>query len=116
VLPTVDGGIQTQVILSTYSTPKLGIVTSGNHSSLAILAQSSSYEIECSNEFLAIAGVQSIFWRFAHGDNEDVAIVAIERKIGIVNYRSRHVWFPDDYLMSDVPMDVCFVVLDVASG
>ena len=82
----MDSGIQTQVVLSTYSTPKLGVVTSSNNSSFAILAQSGSYEIESSDEFLAIAGVQSILWRFAHGDNEDAAIVAIECKISVVNY------------------------------
>jgi hypothetical protein len=80
------GGTQTQVVLSTYSTPKLSIVTSSNNSPFTILAQSSPHEVKCPNEFLAIAGVQSILWRFAHGDNEDVAIVAIERKIGVVDY------------------------------
>lgn len=82
----MDGGIIENLMSFTYSAPKLGIVASSNHSSFTILTQSSSHEIECSDEFLAIAGVQSILWRFAHGNDEDVTIVAIERKVSIVNY------------------------------
>lgn len=81
-----DRVIETDIVQLTYSAPKFSIVTSGNHSSLTILTQSRSYEVECSDEFLAIAGVQSIFRRFAHGDDEDVAIVPIERKVSIVDY------------------------------
>lgn len=81
-----DMVIETDTINTTYSTPKLSIVASGNNSSLAILAQSSSHEIECLDEFLAIAGVQSVFRRFAHGDNEDVPTVAIECKVSVIDY------------------------------
>ena len=78
--------IEMDMIDSTYRAPEFSIIASGNHSSLAILAQSSSHEIECFNEFLAIAGVQSILRCFTHGDDEDVAIVAIECKVSVVDY------------------------------
>lgn len=82
----MDDGIIDHFVLFTYSAPKLSIVTSSNHSPFTVLAQGSSHEVKCSDECLAIAGVQSVLWRFAHGDNEDVSIVAIERKVSIVNY------------------------------
>ena len=78
--------IETDTMNPTYSTPKFSIVASGNNSSLAFLAQSSSYKIECSDEFLTIAGVQAILRCFTHGDDEDVAIVAIECKVSVVDY------------------------------
>ena len=74
------------MVLSTYSAPEFGIIAFGDHSSLAIWAQRSPHKVECFDKFLAIAGVQSILWRFAHGDDEDVAIVAIEGKISVVDY------------------------------
>jgi len=71
---------------STYSAPKLRIIASSNHSSLTVLSQRSSDEIESCDESLAVAGVQSILWGFAHGDDEDVAIVTIECQIRLVDY------------------------------
>lgn len=81
-----DIEVETDMVRSTYRAPKLGIITSRYDSSLTIWAQSSSNEIECFDQFLAIAGVQSILWRFAHGDDEDVAIVALECKVSFVDY------------------------------
>lgn len=70
--------VETDMLLSTYGTPELSIVAFSDHCSLTVWAQSSPYKIEGFDESLAIVGVQSILWRFAHGDDEDVAIVAIE--------------------------------------
>jgi hypothetical protein len=62
----------------TYGTPKFSIITPGNHSSLAVWSQCCSHEIEGFDQSLAVRGIQSVLWRFAHGDDEDVAIVAVE--------------------------------------
>jgi hypothetical protein len=63
---------------TTYSAPKLGIIAPSNHSSLTVWSQCCSHEVESADQFLTVCGVQSIFWSFAHGDDEDVAIVAVE--------------------------------------
>jgi hypothetical protein len=63
---------------TTHSTPELRIIPFGDHRPLTIRPQSRSDEIESRNQFLAIGRVQSVFGAFAHCDDEDVAMVAVE--------------------------------------
>lgn len=83
----------------TYSTPKLRIVAFGDHCSFTIRPQSRSDEVESCDQLLTVGRVESVFGAFAHCDDEDVAIVAVEGQVWLVDYRGGHsrvflgVWF-----------------------
>lgn len=74
----------------TYSTPKLCVVAFGDHRSFTIWPQSGPDEIECRDQSLAVSRVESVFGSFAHRDDEDVAIVAVEGQVWFVDYGGGH--------------------------
>lgn len=69
----------------TYGTPELGIVAFGYHCSLSIWSNQLSYSVEGADDFLSIDAIQSILRRLAHGDDEDVAIVTVQREVRLVD-------------------------------
>ena len=75
---------------ATYRTPKLGIVAFRDNGTLAIRSQNLPYFVESTNELLRICTVDTILGRLAHGDDEDVAIIAVQRKILLVDDGLRH--------------------------
>ena len=74
----------------TYSTPKLRIVAFGDHFSFTIRPQSRSDEVESCDQLLTVGRVESVFGAFAHCDDEDVAVVAVEGQVWLVDYRGGH--------------------------
>lgn len=71
--------------VAAYCTPKLRIVAFGYHGALTIGAQDCSDLVEGRYEFLGICRVYPVLWCFTHRDNEDIAIMAVERQIRIVD-------------------------------
>ena len=62
----------------TYRAPELCIVTLGNYSTLTVRSEDLSNSVEGTNELLSIGNGQSVLWCFAHGDDKNVAIVAVK--------------------------------------
>lgn len=84
----------------TYSTPKLGVVASGDDRPLAIRAQGLSDEVESRDQFLAVRRVQSVFGPLAHGDDEDVAVMAVQGEVWVVDYGGGHACSCSCYFLS----------------
>jgi hypothetical protein len=74
-----------QLLHSTHRTPKLRPLPPSNHRPLTVRSQRRPHKIKSTDKSLTIRGIQAVFWGFAHGDDEDVAIVAVEGEIWGVN-------------------------------
>jgi type IV secretory pathway VirB10-like protein len=74
-----------QLLHSTHRTPKLRPLPPSNHRPLTVRSQRRPHKIKSTDKSLTIRRIQAVFWGFAHGDDEDVAIVAVEGEIWGVN-------------------------------
>ncbi len=69
-----------------YGTPKLRIIPTRDHGPFAVGTQESADGVEGGDEFLGVGDVESVLGAFAHGDDEDVAVVFVHGEGGFIDY------------------------------
>lgn len=80
---TIEGLVVDDV--ETYGTPELSIVAFGDYGTFGRGTEEFTSRVESSNDLLGEFTVETVLGRPAHGDDEDVAIVAVESQIRLVD-------------------------------
>jgi hypothetical protein len=78
---------------STHGTPELGIVAFGYQRPFGIRAKNFPHGVEGVDELLGVGAVDPVLGRFAHGDDENVAIVPVDGEVGLVDDGFGHVGY-----------------------